>query len=417
MKRWVLIFILSVSGLHCVSSPSRVENAARLPQVIFVPGYYGSTLIREADEKTIWFTAGQALWGDQTLALDVAGLRIPGATAFRVGEVFRSLSFLGFPNDVYGSVLDGLQRGLAGRARVVGFAYDWRQDIAQSARRLGALVEDLYAQGAPSVAVVAHSMGGLVTAYYLLYGDQSLENSRMNLAGARRLHAVAMAAAPFQGTLAVFRNMQHGIAFGLNAKALEGLAVSSFPSSYQILPQYPQALLSEDGRDLSDWILDGERWREYDWSLLKDAQQLDAATRTNRAEYTHAMLTAARRFYEKIHAPVGESKSGLPFLYYWSDAMPTDHRALWHATKRELLFAGKNIPEERLRRPNAAPLLLPGDGTVTEVSAMPPENFAAIFPALQMRKRPQEHLQLLKDTENSNAILEFLQETLELPDA
>ncbi len=413
MNRLIFAALICLFGWKCTTSLPLQENTAAPVQVIFVPGYYGSTLTREADGKKIWFTGAQALWGDQTLALDVDGLHIPGTTSFKVGEVLRSVDFFSsmLSKDIYGNIIDGLNTRLAGRANVVPFAYDWRGDIAISAHQLSQKVEDLYEAGASKVAILAHSMGGLVTSYYLLYGNQELNNARMDMSGARRIHGVAMAGVPFKGTQAVFRNMQYGIRFGLNAKALDGLAVASFPSSYQILPKYPRALSTLQGVDVSDWIFDAKRWRDGNWSLIKNSMAYDVATREKRMNYTSVMLSRAELLNKKLHAPSSNAESNLPFLYMYGDSIPTLHSALWHEEKRKILFPGKNI-KQFLQDFDTAKLLMLGDGTITVSAGRPPKSFALIFPEMKIKKLKEEHLDLLRDEMSLNEISRFIKEAI-----
>ena len=67
------------------------------------------------------------------------------------------------------------------------FAYDWRKDNIENAARLHALLREKQAyirekyreryginQAEAKFDVVAHSMGGLLTRYFLRYGDQDL---------------------------------------------------------------------------------------------------------------------------------------------------------------------------------------------------------------------------------------------------
>ncbi|GJL80284.1 MAG: hypothetical protein NPINA01_32730 [Nitrospinaceae bacterium] len=416
MTRLILVLLICLFIWKCSASlPVRKASTASI-QILFVPGYYGSTLIRETDGRKVWFTGAEALWGNQTLALDREGLDIPGATPLKVGDVLRSVNFLSpvISKDIYGRIIDGLNTRFAGQAHVIPFAYDWRDDIPQSAQKLAQRVEDLYAAGASKVAILAHSMGGLVTSYYLLYGNQKLEAARMDLSGARRINAVAMAGVPFKGTQAVFRNMQHGIRFGLNSKALEGLAVASFPSSYQILPTHPLALTTLQGEDISDWIHNMKHWREGNWSLLKNTGALDPATRQKREAYTHSMLLRAETFYKRIHAASKNAKSDLPFLLMYGDAIPTVRGSLWDEKENTLLFSGKNL-KTTLKNFDARQLQSPGDGTVTVSSAQPPEIFAPIFPGLKIIAKKQEHLEMLRDEMNQNEITEFMKEALELP--
>ncbi len=411
MHRFLLIALICLFSWQCTTSAPPRKAAIAPVQVIFVPGYYGSTLTRETDGKTIWFTGSQSLWGDQTLALDTDGLNIPGATSFQVGEILRSVDFVSsvISKDIYGNIIDGLSTRLAGHTEVVPFAYDWRKDIASSAQQLAEQVEVLYAAGASKVVIVAHSMGGLVASYYLLYGNQDLTIARLNLSGAKRIHAVVMAGVPFKGTLAVFRNMQFGIEFGLNSKALEGLAVASFPASYQILPNYPQALTTLAGTDVSDWVLNDKRWDEESWSLMNTPDEPDEATRKNRVRYTSTQLARAKTFHKKLNASSEDLKNNLPFLYFYGDTEPTLHGALWHEAKRQLLFPEKNL-EEVLPGYDPAKLLRSGDGTVTVEAAQPPQSFTLMFPELKIKKQDEEHLDLLKDEDRLDEIADFIKQ-------
>jgi pimeloyl-ACP methyl ester carboxylesterase len=54
--------------------------------------------------------------------------------------------------------------------RVIAAGYDWRQDNAESAKRLGGVIDQI---GAPKVILIAHSMGGLVSRYFCRTGGES----------------------------------------------------------------------------------------------------------------------------------------------------------------------------------------------------------------------------------------------------
>jgi pimeloyl-ACP methyl ester carboxylesterase len=415
MKTLFFLLLVSILSLQCASPREAVKHSAHLPQIIFVPGYYGSYLNRLKDNKRVWFTLGEALWGDQTLALTEDGIQIPGSVPLKVDGVFDSIGLIPgiLSKDIYGKIIASLEENFLGQANIVPFAYDWRQDITQSSKQLAKLVDDLYSKGAPKVAIVAHSMGGLITSYYLLFGDQYREDPRPDLAGAKRLNAVVMAAVPFQGTMTVFRNMQFGVSFGLNTKALENHAVASFPSSYQLLPQYSAPLSSTDGQDLSGWIFEADKWKKYGWGLFRDQVGTEPTLLIHRKNFTRKMLLLGKTTFKNIHDYKTDLNSTVPLLYFFSAETPTINQAIWYEKEKTLLFPEKNL-RDSLKNFDEKRLLDKGDGTVTKISAQPPRQFATTFPNLEIRSVIGEHLELLKQERTIKEMIEFLQKELHL---
>ena len=84
------------------------------------------------------------------------------------------------------------QQDAAARARVHHvFAYDWRRDLVESARRLDETLEALAeARGDPDTRfnVVGHSMGGLIARYYLRYGTAEPADGRARHLGGGAAH-------------------------------------------------------------------------------------------------------------------------------------------------------------------------------------------------------------------------------------
>lgn len=415
MKNLLSLLLLGLLGIQCASPPERLNNNSQLPQIIFVPGYYGSFLKRTKDNKRVWFSAGQAIWGNQTLALIKDGIQVPGAVELVEDGVFDSVDLIPgiLSKDVYGKFIASLENQFPGQANIVTFAYDWRQDITLSVQQLAQLVEKLYAEGAPKVAIVSHSMGGLITSFYLLYGDQTLKDAQPNMEGAIKLHAVVMAGTPFKGTMSIFYDMQFGVQFGLNQKALESDAVASFPSSYQLLPQYPQSLHSLNGDNLTYWIFDEAKWQNKGWSLFRNVNEIKPATLFKRREYTKKMLSLGKETYKKLHDYQSNLNSAIPFVYFFSDEIPTINQALWFAKENTLLFPDRNITD-LLKEFDEDLLLSRGDGTVTKQSAQPPPKFATTFPNLEVNNVGGEHLELLKQQRTIVDMVQFLQKALRL---
>ena len=77
-----------------------------------------------------------------------------------------------YSHDAYGHWLRELRDAAGATSQLVEFPYDWRKDNVLSAADLLGLVNSLRASGVHKITIVAHSMGGLLTAYFLRYGGQ-----------------------------------------------------------------------------------------------------------------------------------------------------------------------------------------------------------------------------------------------------
>jgi pSer/pThr/pTyr-binding forkhead associated (FHA) protein len=132
------------------------------------------------------------------------------------------------------------------------FAYDWRQDVRLSARKLAEAVDAL-ALSQP-VTIIAHSLGTLVTRYYI-----------ERLGGKSRVERAILMGGPHQGAVKIVPTLLSGpdlLPFGLLGERLRQV-VSTFPSNYQILPTFACAL-EQNGRKINfleddTWVSDAQR--------------------------------------------------------------------------------------------------------------------------------------------------------------
>jgi pimeloyl-ACP methyl ester carboxylesterase len=121
------------------------------------------------------------------------------------------------------------------RLRAAGFgvtlhAYDWRLGIEDSA---ASFAERLREQGSRRLAIVAHSMGGLISrAALALPGTQHVE--RVVLLGTPNLGSFAPVQA-LRGTYAVVRKIAR-LDAAMTAERLTEEVFNSFPSLYQMIP-------------------------------------------------------------------------------------------------------------------------------------------------------------------------------------
>jgi pimeloyl-ACP methyl ester carboxylesterase len=221
-----------------------------LPEVWIVPGIMGTQLGRPRappwPADLLWIDAADVIAGR------LAELRLPDA---------QPLQLLGGISYTY--LAQQLRLRAAG-FRVRLWDYDWRQDIAACGARLA---QDIAVSGSRSVALLAHSMGGLVARAALA--------QRGDLPVAR----VITLGTPHEGTLAVvqalrgtYPTVRRLAALDLRhtAEQLSAEVFSSFPSLYGMLPP-AGALGALDLFDSSQWPQPGPM---PDTLLLRSASTL-----------------------------------------------------------------------------------------------------------------------------------------------
>ena len=221
-------------------------------RVIIVPGIMGSQLglHRTAPDPN------DVLWVDP---IDIglgrlAALRLPGAARIvSLGVVIYSYLKLKL------------------HLRAAGFAasfhdYDWRLGVAELGR---SFADRLRNESSERLAIVAHSMGGLVSrAAVVLPGAERVE--RVLLLGSPNYGSFATIQA-LRGTYAVVRKLAR-LAGDASAEFLSGEIFNTFPSLYQMLP----AASCGDGTDLFDagsWPRSGPR---PNVSLLEHARTVQS---------------------------------------------------------------------------------------------------------------------------------------------
>lgn len=200
--------------------------------VVFVPGICGSVLVE--DGETVWpGTPGQVLFKSYP---DRLVQTLSSSTTIEATDVLRSvpLTLLGltlhhFPG--YGRALTALERlGFSETGgSLIPFPYDWRKDIRDSASVLHARLSQPDLQG-KRVAIVAHSMGGLVSRFAL---------EKFGVPVGLNLQLLALLATPHLGAPVAMQNVL-GLRpeIFLSAKQCrDAMQNPQFPSAYQLLPR------------------------------------------------------------------------------------------------------------------------------------------------------------------------------------
>lgn len=339
------VCILSCSSLPFPNSDWKSEEVTGKNVVVFVPGLFGSALSDAASGERVFQTFGQALWGG-SLALNGPSLGISGTRELQAECLLESVSILGlYSADGYGESVRYLQKEFGSNARIIPFYYDWREDDLKGVQKLGTLVRSLRNAGAKRIALVGHSLGGILISFYLRYGQQELTGIKENWDGAKLVDAAVIAGSPFKGTLAAYRDLLQGTKVGLASTPLSALALGSFPSYYQFLPpieQYPD-------------VYKPENWKTWKMGLYSDTNECSTEHLIARDRFTEKSLKNGLLFNTLLRAKTKSAlKKKIPYLAISGTGFKT-------------LIGVKNNKEWETSKE--------GDGLVTIESALPPEAF------------------------------------------
>ncbi len=221
--------------------PPRIDGQPARRPVVFVPGMMGSEL---------WL-GSERLWPNpKQIISNVEVFSLPGDPRIEARNILSDLVIV--PNIVkmeqYSRLGDYLETGLEyTRGKdLLEFAYDWRQDIRLASQRLAETIEHWHAK-AP-ITIIAHSLGTLVTRYYV-----------EKLGGKRFVERIILMGGPHYGAPKALSSILVGpgiLPFGIGAERMRHV-LATFPSSYQILPIYP-CVTDQDGKDID--VMQDDSW-------------------------------------------------------------------------------------------------------------------------------------------------------------
>jgi len=134
------------------------------------------------------------------------------------------------------------------------FAYDWRRDIVEGAKNLHRYVESRWAfvqakieenYGVKNydvkINLIAHSMGGLLARYYLMYGDADLPRDgsipEPTWKGAKHIGKLIMIGTPNGGSVKMLTALLHGSKVAPGIPKFEACVIATMPSTYQLMPR------------------------------------------------------------------------------------------------------------------------------------------------------------------------------------
>ncbi|MGH9754666.1 MAG: esterase/lipase family protein [Blastocatellia bacterium] len=386
------------------------------PPIIIIPGVTGSEL---ADRTT-----GKKLWPDlfpedkEALALPITSTTLSenrdDVVASRVIESAQLVKFI--PEiGVYGALLKALEnqggyrRGDIDAPAPDGdrdtyylFAYDWRRDNVESARKLAEKIAEIKRRtNRPDLRfdILSHSMGGLIARYFAMYGDADVlaqpQQPHPDWRGAQSIGRLALFGTPNAGSMDALRSLIYGYSITeankprINLfKSLGRTTIFTMPSVYQLLPRRESARFYDAKLDpIKIDLYDVETWKRYRWSAAfnpeiakrelkssiekfgeSEGPPAAAKTLALRAAYLEAVLKRAVSFHDALDAASAPPET-LRLHLVGGDCEPTVAGALIVDVKGETrtLFHPRHIPRQ-LREEAFNKLFIPGDGRVTRQS-------------------------------------------------
>lgn len=465
-----ILLLVGLAGLTaCLNQPDQTlrvlyEQSAQYHKpdrnpVIVIPGILGSRLVDDASGRTVW-GAFDNTSVDPRKREDAQLLALPiGDEIFlqSIRDEVRPdgvldqvrLSFLGIPLDIraYVGILSSLGvGGYRDPAFSAGldygdehftcfqFAYDWRRDNVENARLLKAFIDQRKAEVRAEYKrrfgidksdikfdIVAHSMGGLMTRYFLRYGDQALPSDgglpQLNWAGAEDVDRVILIGTPNAGATESFEQLLNGYDPGKPVLPhYPEHILATFPSIYQLMPRsrHKRVVWDDEAETPLEDIFDPDLWAKYNWGLLSDTKSAtrfledslpgvnEAGERREIAEiFVASALRQAKRFHAALDVPA-TPPDGLDLYLVAGD------------TEKTLDVVGMDQETGLVNSRERAP----GDGTVTRYSALMDERTGGEWqPTLTspidwegVNFIPADHIGLTSDRSFTNNMLFLLLE-------
>jgi hypothetical protein len=372
------------------------EGVLRNP-VIVIPGFLGSRLASKKNRKNAWgdFSAKDVILSEE----EIKNLSFPMQYNTPLEKLndnlyptsvleFATVRILGIPIELpaYHHLVDILIKGgyhpnnrpLPKNKHYPSlflFAYDWRQDLPTTVKRLHHYIiekrkllqkryEKLYGVKNYDIHfdIIGHSMGGLVTRYYLRYGNQGLPANgtmpRLTWQGATYVDRAIIVGTPNAGYLDTFLELNE-------SKLFPTATLGTFQTYYQMFPvsEFNSVIYSDTKKPVD--IFNPAIWEKMKWGILNPKQD----------DILKIILPSAKRRSDRYKIALDHLTKCLKRAKQFQDAMKIKAHPPKNLTKLYLI-AGHAVKTTRIASVNKKTGEIkiikyePGDGKVLTSSAL-----------------------------------------------
>jgi pimeloyl-ACP methyl ester carboxylesterase len=399
------------------------------PPVVFIHGVMGSKLRDISTGGELW---PGSIWRIATshyteIALDID----PGTLEPRHDSIEAfAVTDNAIGKDFYGKIVKTLADVGNYRLAKIGqkidrsqknyyvFYYDWRQDNVRTAARLADFIDQIredYADPDLKVDIVAHSMGGLITRYYIRYGREDVLGGNefpVNMYGGDRVRRVILLGTPNLGSVKMLNLFIDGVKLGTGEKIYTE-TLATMPSLFQLFPHpLNNWIVTSAGKPLDRDLFSVNLWRRFHWSIFDPKVRArirsgfgDEAEANRYLDildrYFEKRLERARRFAWSLTVPLPEKHPRL--LVFGGGCTLTSARIVVEEVAGESLI--RMLPGE-ITQPAAGVdydnlLLEPGDGSVTKASLLGRDVLDPSVPRHKYSFFPLDHAFILCEKHNS----------------
>jgi pimeloyl-ACP methyl ester carboxylesterase len=262
------------------------------------------------------------------------------------------------------------------------FFYDWRRNNVQNAQQLYRFIkkkrkelqekyEELYGIKNFDVKfnIVGHSMGGMITRYMLMYGDQPLPEKgpmpKADWRGSKYVERAVIVGTPNLGFLNVPFEMTKGLSIAKGVPAFPPAVIGTWATYYQMLP-FPclkAVKYADDPDGVAVDLYDPQVWIDMKWGLADPKQdkylkfllpniKTPEARRKIALDHMSKCLKKAKQFSQALQVN-SKKPDNLALFLFLGDSVPT----------RKTAVVDRKTGELKLTHMDG------GDGVVLTVSA------------------------------------------------